>query len=153
MKVLNAGGMLQESQHGLHGFAPAPATTTPRRRARPPEDDTTSLVSSSTPATRHATRSRSSGRFVASSTTEDTAANSLSTSFAATAAAIDLADAECNICYNMRGPDEQRFCQQCRKMLCIVCIDRMTREAQMNYIICPFCNTQFMHDVIDLFSD
>ena len=151
MKVLNAGGMLQESQHGLHGFAPAPATTTPRRRARPPEDDTTSLVSSSTPATRHATRSRS-GRFVASSTTEDTTANS-STSFATTAAAINLADTECNICYNMRGPDEQRFCQQCRKMLCIVCIDRMTREAQMNYIICPFCNTQFMHDVIDLFSD
>jgi hypothetical protein len=150
VKIFRAGIMLQESQHGLYGFAATP-NSTPRRRARPAEEDT-SVASTTTPS-RIMTRGRS-GRFVARSPNHaDAETNSNLTSFASTATDIVTTDAECNVCTNTRSGDEQRFCQQCRKMLCVICCERMQQEARLNYFTCPYCNMQFVADVIDLFSD
>jgi hypothetical protein len=86
-----------------------------RRRTRQTTDDDSSMP---TPIiTRSANRGRRGRVFSAS----EAAAQNASSASAATD--IVTTDAECTICTNTRSGDEQRFCQQCRKMLCVLCCE------------------------------
>ena len=137
-KIFKAGVLISELRLPLLGFT---TSVTNRRRSRATAEED-SVVSTPSRNTRNATRGRG-GRFISPPAAEDVSSS--------TTTAIE--PAECPVCTNTRSVEVQRFCQQCRKMLCVNCCDRMQQEALFNYFNCPFCNCQFVADVIDLFSD
>ena len=138
VKIFRAGVMLQESQHGLYGFAtpptPIPTPTRSRRRAR--EEDN----SQSTPS-RNQARDRN-GRYIASSPVH-----------VQTATTNDNVTAECAICYQQRPSSEQRRCAQCHEMLCCICSQEIIVRTATESFDCPYCRGHFVNDVIDLFGE
>jgi hypothetical protein len=144
-KIFKDGILLLELRLPVIGFG----STSSRRRAEPTDDES---AISTTPSrnTRSVTRGRG-GRYIATSTTSATSVSS--SSFADAAAAIATTQAECVVCTNIREPSEQQFCQLCHKMLCLTCANTMQGESMNNIFNFPYCNTQFVADIIDLFID
>ena len=145
-KIFKAGILILELRLPLLAFS---MSVTNRRRSRATAEED-SVVSTPSRNTRNASRGRG-GRFISPPAAAEENVSSSSTTAVVAAAATE--PAECAVCTNSRNADVQRFCQQCNKMLCVICCERMQQEALFNYFNCPFCNCQFVADVIDLFSD
>ena len=137
--------MLQESQHGLYGFAAPPTPITSRRRARSTEDENSvSTPARSTRSATAATRERSHGRFISSSPVHNETTNTTTTT---------SSTEECNVCFQPKIASEQKRCAACQQMLCVTCAQEVIARANTEYFDCPFCRGHFVNDIIDLFAE
>ena len=155
VQVFRAGVLQHESQHGLHGFAAAPAAVTRRRRRHADEEislgsTTTTPIRNTRAATSQmrSTPTTEQARYIASSPV-----HVATTSSAVVQASNTTSDDECQVCYQHISSANQRHCAGFRQMLCGSCAQEIIIRHSTDNFECPFCRANFVNDVIDLFGE